>query len=165
MKKTLPILVTLLLLLSPSDHAQRRRKPVKKVEVSGRPGISPCGIFYAWWDEFFDDIRDEWHLIGKTANLTYYYNTHEELCDKDTGIMKAWVKAIPNGEGNENYSYSLTQYQIKCPRHQMRIVAIHDYDTNGNVIDSAVDDERDFRDVIPESMGEGILDTVCRYRK
>lgn len=55
----------------------------------------------------------------------------------------------------------MSRYELKCRLDQLRVTSVTDYDKDGNVLRSETYDRARWEDVIPDSAGEEILNTVC----
>ena len=92
----------------------------------------------------------------------YFYNPRKMVCD-DNGVLKAWIKAVKQDlKGMQNYSIS--RYGLKCEANQVRILAQTDYNRDGEVTADFTFDDPKWQDVVLDSVGEGILETVCHKK-
>ena len=79
------------------------------------------------------------------------------LCEK--GVLKVWVKTEKIGDDAKR---SMIRYEVNCHSNQMRTMSKTDYDKAGNVVGDFTSEKPKWEDVVPDSVGEGILGTVCR---
>jgi len=63
--------------------------------------------------------------------------------------------------GYSNYSYSLSRWEIDCKNKTIRILSYHDYDKNGNQLDSRGYGNLDMIPIIPGSFDEKSYKVVC----
>jgi hypothetical protein len=56
----------------------------------------------------------------------------------------------------------MERYELKCKAHQVRVTDTVEYDQNGNVAVSESTPRAKWKDAVPESVGEGILKSVCK---
>lgn len=123
-----------------------------------RPTTSPCGIPIPTLDEFAEEYKVEWRniKIGETAQTTLYYNTHKQICEK--GILKVWTKSVQK----DTLVYAIDRLEVNCRADQTRLMSSIKYQKDGVVMDSIVDANSKWRDVVPDSIAERLLETVCR---
>ena len=163
MKKALPILISLLLMFPAQNFAQKKRKAKKPAAVPSRPGMSPCGVYYASWDEFFEEMdRDaiRWRKIGRSHNEAFFYNGKDTICDADRKVLKTWIKAIPDSP--DGHAYSLELFELNCRTYQLRRTSQTKYTSTGDIVDFRSIKEAEWDDVIPDSIGQTIFNTACR---
>jgi hypothetical protein len=86
-------------------------------------------------------------------------------------VVSVWEKWVPIGETNRQrradnvslpkFAYQIERMEYNCVRKQMRNMGVIMYDTEGRILDSS--DEADaWGDVVPDSIGEVVLDAICR---
>jgi len=128
----------------------------------------------------------EWKHILTSGNFFLLYHP-KRLTRTRSRTVKVWVKKIPtftgfeddkarkeyvetrkknglNVTGYEKWSHTLTLYELKCSERKLRYLSTIDYDDDGKVLDSSESEIR-WSDVIPESIGEGILEVICNKEK
>jgi hypothetical protein len=98
-----------------------------------------------------------WLLAATSHNEKFYYNRNW-ICDQV--VIKVWVKAVSRAADNPTTS-SMSLYELKCKANQIRVTQNVEYDNHGKVQTSDVDHNAKWRNVVPESTGESILNTVC----
>lgn len=139
------------------SKAKAKPKP-KPTPKSNWPTYTPCGVYYRDAKDFVDDLNKGWRLIGETNDDYLWHDSDKEICDADSKVLKAWIKAIHR---KEKAAYSLMLYELKCETNQFRLKSSADYDTSGNLLQSEKYDTT-WEDAIPDSAGEVILNKVCR---
>lgn len=135
----------------------RRKKPAPK---KAAPKIEdPCGIRQTI-QEFIEETSIEWRPAAETDDERFYYNTQKMRC-AEQGVLKVWIKWVPK-LSKYPLDHSMTRYEFKCLIDQVRIVSQTDYDPKGSVLKSETFGDAKWKEIIPHTVGEDILNTVCR---
>jgi hypothetical protein len=134
-----------------------KRKPRARSKVT-KHAESPCGIPIPTFAEAVEELKVEWRKINENDQSTWYYNTHRQVCEK--GILKVWTKVVEK----ENLTYSIDRLEINCRSNQTRLTSSVKYRKDGSVLDSATAPAPEWGDVLPNSIGENVLETVCRKK-
>ena len=113
---------------------------------------------------------NEWISIGKFNDTDYYLRLNKTNYD---GTKKVWIKSVsknlesvsktgkkvslPNG-------YRLMLQEYNCSDRQTRMLSLTDYNSNGDVFSSHKFEsyEIEWVDVLPDSVGEILLNKVCK---
>ena len=66
--------------------------------------------------------------------------------------------------GYENYSHTFELDEYNCAKSEGRVLLQIDYDTKGNVINSASYRNPEWTYVVPDSVGESLLCAVCKRK-
>lgn len=152
----LALLMCLPRVATPSQSKRKQpaaQKPTKPIPI-------PCGIKQTV-QEFVEESSIEWRHAAETDDEEFYYNTRRMRCD-DQGVLKVWIKSIPKPKISKYpLDHSLQRYEFKCTLDQMRKVSETSYDLAGRVLDSETIDNAKWQDVLPHSVGESMLNTVC----
>ena len=126
-------------------------------------------IFFIWLYVMIgiNAFSQEWKLIGTMKNGDEYFikkHTNEE------GSTKVWLKLVSkhieykkNGRKRKKEGSSLTLYDTNCTERRLIVESIIYYDAEGNVLDSnefAIFSSN-WKNVIPDSMGELFLNSAC----
>lgn len=167
MRQRLPYLISFVLLivsLVPSvlessvgqTHKQSTNK--KRTPKPPKPFESRCGVRWNSVDEFMEERQIEWRVAAASNDAIYYYNTHKILCD-DEGVLRVWTKEVKDGE---THDASISRNEFKCRTNQMRTVSRTEYKKDGSVSESWANDKVRWSEVIPDSIGERMLEHVCR---
>jgi hypothetical protein len=162
MRKAVLILACLFLVASVSS-SQRKPKPKADplTELTRPRGVSPCGVPIPSFEEFVEEQRIEWRVVSATKETLYFYNTHRVTCGSG-GILSAWVKGTYD---NEAKSISdMTRYEFKCRLNHLRITSQAEYYKDGSVKSSRTYKNAEWDEVIPDSVGESILEGICRKK-
>lgn len=113
------------------------------------------------------EVKENLAYVGVGGNgLTYYVNT--KTIRKDSGDMiKVWVYGINEGKNKidplipKNLKTVKIHYEINCKKYSMRIIRYSEYDDKGINISDTDASFNEFKEVIPDTIGETILNTVC----
>jgi len=157
MKKAI-LIISLVMLLAANLPGQstKRKRPTAKAAIDAQIE-SPCGVRRSLREKY-DEISVEWREIGDTKEATYYYNTLKVICEK--GILKAWIKSAQKDTGKP-LAYSLTRYELNCHSNQLRATSTVHYEKDGTLLDSFTPKNPAWDDLVPDSIGEHIWQTVC----
>lgn len=68
-------------------------------------------------------------------------------------------------EGYETFSHSASLRQFDCVEQKSRVTTYTDYDTKGNLIETVSSMTSEWIDVIPDSIGDDIMQAVCKVRR
>jgi hypothetical protein len=174
-------------------ETQSRRKPSKATptarptpepdSLEGLPPLKPTPTPKPT-DDFFADLPDaepepssEWKLILFQNHLAYFYNTRR-ITQPKPGIVKVWIKwqpfrerrkafineAMETGRDYGGYGYSLHLEEYDCKGFRRLVLKAVDYTLSAEFI-SSTDMKGEWTDVVPESVGETILEAVCRHKQ
>lgn len=162
------ILILACLLLLPlgaiSQHKRTTKaKPKRDPDLeAGMVKISPCGVPIPRFDDFVEELKVEWRVAtaSKDGGM-YFYNTHRTTCASG-GILSAWIKGTYDDEGKS--IASMTRYEFKCRIDQLRITSQTEYYKDGRVKASETYKNAEWEEAIPDSVGERILETICRKK-
>lgn len=95
----------------------------------------------------------EWKYFGESSANFWYYGT-KNIENSRKGIVSVWGKALAKGKegiddkirllqrfgghtkGYENYSYTISLFEIDCANRKNRVASVGDYDKKGNVLES-----------------------------
>ncbi len=135
-------------------------KPTPNPKELDKSWYSPCGVYYKNLDDLIADMDKGWRLIAETNDDYLWHDSDKVACDPSTKILKAWVKSIHRSQ-KEKADYSLILYELKCETNQLRLKSSADYMNSGSLLRND-DYDITWSDVIPDSVGEVILRTICR---
>ena len=124
--------------------------------------ISSVGYGADW--KYFD--------TGGDGN-TYFYDTQSISREQDT--VRVWVKFVlsdetkkeyiknfPKTPGMEKTSYTKDRWEINCSKNIKRVLSSVWCDTESNIIMDKDYPNYPFSEVIPESIGAGLVEIVCK---
>jgi hypothetical protein len=148
-----------------ASKSKAKPKPKATPNLKGfdKPWDSPCGVHYeGGLDEIGKDFEIEWRLVANNEEQEVYWNTHKTVCDRNTGILEAWVKKIIKHpeKDSDNVSSRMIKYEFKCPTSKLRRTYLTAYAGNGNVVAAGALEE-EWEEPTPESMGEGMMKAIC----
>ena len=160
MRKAIFILPLLAILVANLDgQSPKRKRQTRKVDPSWKTE-SPCGVSQSL-DEFIEEKNVEWRQAAEDKEATYYYNTQKKVCENK--ILKVWVKAVQKDD--KSFDHSMSRYELDCHHNKLRLMSLILYRKDGNVvIDPTAHGNPKWDDVIPDTVGENIWQTVC-YQK
>jgi hypothetical protein len=153
--------VAVSLLVADLSAQSPRRKRTRKSTTSQKT-LTPCADRLLSFEQFLAENKGDWVIATTDKGTTYFYNPRKMLCD-DKGILKVWVKAVKQ-DLKEAGNYSISRYDLKCEVNQVRILSQTEYNGKGEVTSDFTSDDPKWQDVVPDSVGEGILETVCNKK-
>jgi hypothetical protein len=186
-KLTLPIIcLTLFVALAfgYSGHGYTQGK--RTIVAKPRPRPSPTPI-PTDDDDFFADIPDakptatplpEWKYIGfASREVMIYYNT-QRVSHPTPNILRVWIKMRPLGKARDkwigkldddshdytDYAYTVSQEEYDCAGVRARLLQATDYTRGAEVILSS-ETPGNWHELVPGSIGEGVLKAVCSYKE
>src|SRR4030042_187033 len=116
----------------------------------------------------------DWKYFDKDAddNL-WFYDTQSISREQDT--VRVWVKFVlsdktkkeyiknfPKTPGMENTSHTKDRWEINCSKNIKRVLSSVWCDTEGNIIMDKDYPDYPFSEVIPESIGAGLVEIICQ---
>ena len=110
----------------------------------------------------------DWTQVASSDNLTVEVHPGR-LSSDPNGIIRGWerrkYKAPQRTENGKTYISVMAQTRYDCEARRSMTTRGILYDRSGGVVDSwtVPTYEQEWMDVVPESVGEGILDEVCAY--
>jgi hypothetical protein len=117
----------------------------------------------------------DWIFIDSSVNSDIFYVkstyvTKRQDFENNT-IIKVWTKReakvatiVKNGKEIKVYNVRILQLkEYNCTQQQTNIISQTVYNSQGKIIDSFQfqDYEQKWNDVVPESIGQAVLDKVC----
>jgi hypothetical protein len=153
------------LTLAQSNRTSKHRTPpTRKSQVK-----MPCdmGIDASVESGIVD--RPEWSLAAESKDEAFYYNT-KWICVHN--IVRVWIKSLlkesddppqflPRDTISKQSATSIARYELRCKAGQTRVTQAVEYDTRGRVTHSRSTPSAKWEEVVPDSIGEGILKSVC----
>lgn len=105
--------------------------------------------------------NDEWIKIAESESTTHSVNP-ARWRSQTKGSLQAWVKSDEKKtKKGIKYKYYLSDYRINCKEDSLYVASSTFYDSKGGLINSEKKSYPAFEEVIPESVGERILKTMC----
>lgn len=105
-------------------------------------------------------LPDRWRPIRKQQSSQLYIDL-QTFDDSVNTSMKLWTKQI-DGK-TDSGPYSLNQYEFNCTTRQLREVSFARYGATGNLL--ASHEGGKWESSIPETLGETLLNNICRTNK
>lgn len=111
--------------------------------------------------------QPDWIMATSTSDRNEVYYIKSSYVKKEYSEIKVWVKVKSKTTKIKNKVYSNTEekqlWMVNCSERQYKLLKSITYNSSGNVINS---DERSeyavpWDDIIPDSIGEGVVDKVC----
>ena len=112
----------------------------------------------------------EWESVGSTDEHIYLIDPDKIRTASEYGksYLKVWVKlVIYNDITKDGFSvgdYEIDLLHIDCNALTSGLKSYAKYKKNGNLVNSRQLTYVEMRDVIPNSVGEGILEKACQYQ-
>lgn len=103
---------------------------------------------------------DRWRPIGTRQNSQLYIDM-QTFDDSTPTSMKLWTKEMQGTA--DSGPYSLNQYEFNCTTRQLRAVSFASYSASGNLMGSRGDGK--WESSIPDTLGETLLNNMCRSQK
>lgn len=101
-----------------------------------------------------------WVYIARNAEVSAYYDP-ARVRRPSEGVRRVWVKLVFRRKQASGTAYSLSLYEYDCADERERLVSSTDYRRDGSPV-GGDDVGSAWTPSIPGSLGEVILDTVCR---
>lgn len=126
-------------------------------------------------NDWLNEKKTEWQLIGSYdlpentgPRMSWLYNSHSVL-KSTTGILEFWVKETPAVTVSENstvkWFQTLALWRVDCAKQRSQIAQYTMYNEAGDSINSRDTPDGGFIRVTPGTIGEDILQRVCRYKE
>lgn len=112
----------------------------------------------------------EWESVGSTNENIYLIDPDKIRTASEYGksYLKVWVKqVIYNDITKDGFSvgdYEIDLWHIDCNALTSGLKSYAEYKKNGNLVNSRQLTYVEMRDVIPNSVGEGVLEKACQYQ-
>jgi hypothetical protein len=114
-------------------------------------------------------FSQDWQYAGSSQSGNMYYL--RDAGTSDIGYRKYWLKTvaknlsyIKNGKNiNLTNGYSMELFEYNCSSKQIKLLSIYHYNSSGKVVYSLTIPfyRTEWTDVLPDSVGEMILDKAC----
>ncbi len=136
--------------------------------------INPQDIFASLQKTFSEKALEEqqkekaWIYIGSTNDGTSKFFLNSLYVSKDGSVIKVWTKIESKKESIYKNGKTLNYVNVKslylnefdCSDRMSKINSVIYYDSKGTVITSS-DEKTNWKNIIPDTIGESILKKVC----
>lgn len=102
-------------------------------------------------------VNDEWIYYASSSDERYYYNPAKTT--RTGSLVLLWTKAVSKKTLEKT---GMVQFEIRCQSQQYRSLAGVEYYESGAISRSWNKSTAPFSTIIPETIIEGLYDTVCR---
>ena len=109
----------------------------------------------------------EWELIGEYGSGDIAYVDKTSIIRLTSAITKVWVKVVNNEPDLYRVSFSKELHYVNCSARTLATKQSAKYDIDGDYLrgTTVTDVLLEYDDVIPETLGETIVDYVCKQPK
>lgn len=109
-----------------------------------------------------DELDSRWRYVGSGGDSDRWYWDTESLSELALGHLVVWVQ-VQYRQHESGYDYSKQRWQINCDGRRAGLQSIVAY-SDGNIADQDLTGGVDWVDVVPGSIGEGLMESVCSAR-
>lgn len=127
--------------------------------------------------------EERWELIGKSMTDTLWYIDTETISQPSDDVVSVWVKCIPEKADTDfsereetteeilkkiqtrnfgDYGYTEGLWELECSKTMYRILYFCVYNRTGEIVTSTLTPDAEWSFIIPESVGETLLEAVCK---
>jgi len=106
----------------------------------------------------YADAVDRWREIS-SQQQSHLYIDMKTFDDTRRDAAKLWIKQA-RGSSDAAGPYSVEQYELNCDARQIRTASFANYDAEGTFMGSREGGK--WGDVVPDTLGETLLDGMCR---
>lgn len=119
---------------------------------------------------FSQEVKDDsWTLIYSSEHYGEEWYIRSIYKESYIGLVTVWVKKYGNAayfdeSGRENKlkdGHILYKIDFDCKEHRLRIVSSYALDSEGDVKHSVVGGVTKWDDILPDTVGEYMLEFVC----
>lgn len=126
---------------------------------------------------------NRWYFVGANNSYWFFFDTKTAKYDEKTKILTGWFTWIYTPYGREQYiqkakefnfynsykhdnlSYSIQKERWSLSSNRWMILNVADYSTEGSVVDQSTNKNLEWYEILPNSVGEKILENLKkRYR-
>lgn len=115
-------------------------------------------------------VNAEWQNIGSTDEHIYFLDPDKirKASGYGDSYLKVWVKQVIfndiTKDGLSVNDYSIVLWQVDCNGLTIGMKSYAEYKKDGRLVNSNQKSYVSMSDVIPNSIGEGILEKACLYK-
>jgi hypothetical protein len=117
----------------------------------------------------YHSFSQDWQFAGSSQDGEKYYIRNAGT--NDVGYKKYWMKTVAKNiiyfkndkKINLTNGYRMDLYEYNCSSKQNKLLSIYHYNSSNKVVNSLTIPfyRTEWRDVLPDSVGEMILDKAC----
>jgi hypothetical protein len=117
----------------------------------------------------YHSFSQDWQYAGSSQDGDKYYI--RDAGNSDVGYKKYWMKTVAKNLSYFKNSkkikltngYSMELFEYNCSSKQVKLLSIYHYYASGKVANSFTIPfyRTEWRDVLPDSVGEMVLDRAC----
>jgi hypothetical protein len=120
--------------------------------------------FGADWIPFSNDLSDDSPCYYDSQSITREGSTirvwgKRILSDKAKGD---YIKNHPKIHNIENINYTIGRWEVDCLKYQFRVLSSSWYGSDGNTIYSGGSPNSQFREVVPGSVMDKLVEIFCK---
>jgi hypothetical protein len=121
---------------------------------------------------------DRWIQYGSSKYGDHFYDK-SSMIKVSSKIIKVWIKIqlskvgkdfsiqvikdyIKSIDGYEKLDYTIILYELDCLNNTTKQLKLVDYDNEGKSLENIDFTDPKIKQIIPESMDEGLLKTICK---
>lgn len=127
-------------------------------------------------------VRADWTPLAIADDVFWEYDP-QKLTRSGKKLL-FWVKVSGDGQKHilsnafrdgglgqladkyeKNYHFSLNKWELNCQNSTMKLIISVDYEKNGNVLSSSENIQKEFSQIIPESLMDVSASTLCNPKK
>lgn len=110
-----------------------------------------------------DGLDSRWRYIGSDADSDRWYWDAESLSESALGHLIVWVQ-VQYTQHESGYDYSRQRWQISCEGRRAGLRSYVAY-SDGDIANRDLTSGTDWIDVVPGTIGEGLMESVCGARR
>lgn len=143
--------------------------------------LALCTVLLATPDARAEELQ-EWRPFGQSETNYWYFRT-KDIEFKTDGTVRIWSKAAAKGKigiddkikllqkfggntkGYEQFSHSVSLFEINCSQRKSRVVSVTDYDKNGKSLESVTVPDFPWDSIGKGTIMDNLSTVVCRPNK
>ena len=163
-KKAITIIITSLfvavfLLTSFIDATAQTKRRKTKTSTQNQPSKD---------ENIASEITDGWSYVGSSKTDRAF--VRENTLKRKNNVVEGWflfVLKTPfakyrSNRGNKDFVYSKQLFAFDCEKNEIKLDTIIDYDISGNTIPQRGMRVISFESVVPDTVGESLLEYACQ---
>lgn len=134
---------------------------------------------YPILDGFSQTVQKRWEILAFSSDYVIYYDTKTISFQN---YIKVWLKWVPwetslekvieklkansfDKEKFDDFSHQLQYWEVDCSKKRYLIVENAYYSNKGQIIESYSFETPKWNNVLPETVGEEILNAICKLKQ